>query len=86
MCVRLAIALYLILFSRDAYLLYVIYKCLSRGIDQQQDLGKPSLKIVKPSHHWEVVGHPISHGEWKDCCKRGARMDSFAVVLTTLRC
>jgi hypothetical protein len=43
--------------------IYVIYKRLSWGGDQQQDLGKPSLKIAKPSHQWEVVRHPISRGE-----------------------
>jgi hypothetical protein len=66
----------------------VIYKYLSWGKNQQQDLGKPSLNITKPSHQWEVVGHPISCGEWKGsvCFERGARMDSFAVVLTTLSC
>jgi hypothetical protein len=40
--------------------IYVINKCLSWDGDQQQDLCKPSLKIAKPSHQWEVVRHPIS--------------------------
>jgi hypothetical protein len=30
--------------------IYVIYKCLNWDFDQQEDLGKPSLKIAKPSH------------------------------------
>jgi hypothetical protein len=68
--------------------IFAICKCLSWGGDQQQDLGKPSLKIAKPSHPWEVVGHPISRGEWKFsvCFERGAKMDSFAAVLITLSC
>jgi hypothetical protein len=40
---------------------------------------------AKPSARG-VVKRPMSHGEWKDlgCFDRGARMDSLAVVLTTL--
>jgi hypothetical protein len=37
--------------------------CLSCNGDQQQELGKPSLKIAKPSNQWEVVGRLISLGE-----------------------
>jgi uncharacterized membrane protein YjdF len=68
--------------------IYVFYKYLSWNGDQQQDLGKPNLKIAKPSHRWEVGGHPISLGEWEDsvCFEKGARMDSFAAVLTMLSC
>jgi hypothetical protein len=29
--------------------IYVICNCFSREVDQQQDLGKPSSKIAKPS-------------------------------------
>jgi hypothetical protein len=36
----------------------MIYKCLSWDGDQQQDMGKPSLKIANPSHRWEVVSVP----------------------------
>jgi hypothetical protein len=45
-------------------------------------------KIAKPSHQWEVVRHYVSLGEWEDsvCFERGARMDSFAAVLTTFGC
>jgi hypothetical protein len=43
----------------------VIYNCLSLDVDQQQDLGKPSLKIAKPSQWWEAVGRPVLGGEWK---------------------
>jgi hypothetical protein len=65
---------------------YVIYKCPSWDSDHQQDLGKPSLKMAKPSHHWEVVRCPISHGELEGsvCFERGVRMDSFTAVLTLL--
>jgi hypothetical protein len=86
--VSVNITLCLILFSCDVYLLYVIYKCLSWDSDQQQDLGQAKPKTAKPSHQWEVVGRPISRGEWEDsvCFEKGARMDSFAVVLTTLSC
>ncbi len=68
--------------------IYVIYKCLSWDVDQQQDLGKPSFKIVQPSHRGEVVGGPISCSEWKDsvCFERGARRNSFAAMLTLLGC
>jgi hypothetical protein len=35
---------------------------------------------------WRFVRRPMSHGEGKDsvCFERGARMDSFAAMLTTL--
>ncbi len=68
--------------------IYVIYKWLSWDSNQQQNLGQAKPKIAKQSHQWEVVGHPFSHSEWEDsvCFEKGARMDSFAVVLTTLSC
>jgi hypothetical protein len=43
-CVCLAIALCHI--GLAVMCINVIYKCLSLDVDQQQDLGKPSLKIV----------------------------------------
>jgi hypothetical protein len=44
--------------------IFVIYKCLSWGSNQQQDLGKPSWeKIVKPSHRWEAANRFIPCGE-----------------------
>jgi hypothetical protein len=65
--------------------IYVIYKCLSWGVDRQQDLGKPSKKTAKPSYRWEAVKRPIPRGELKDsvCFEKGTRMDSFAAVLPT---
>jgi hypothetical protein len=58
----------------------VIYKCLKFAtlicskINASQAIGVGSSSRV-----------PKSRGEWKDsvCFERGARMDSFAVVLTT---
>ncbi len=44
--------------------IFVIYKCLSWGGNQQQDLSKPSQeKIAKPSFRWEAAKRPIPCGE-----------------------
>ncbi len=61
--------------------IYVIYKCLSWDSGQQQDLGH-----AEPRRQGEVVGRPISCGEWEDsvCFEKGARIDSFAAVRTSL--
>ncbi len=50
--------------------------------------GQAKLKIAKPSHRWLVVALPISNSECENsvCFERGARMESFAAVLTTLSC
>ncbi len=64
--------------------IFVIYKCLSWGGNQQRDLSKPSQeKIAKLSHQWEAAMRPILCGEWKDsvCFEKRVRMDSFAAVL-----
>ncbi len=68
--------------------IYVIYtgKCLSERAIISKIWGKPSLK--QPSQQRKIVGCPNSHGEWEDsvCFEKGARMDSFAAVLTMLSC
>jgi hypothetical protein len=46
--------------------IFVIYKCLSSDSDQQQDPGQAKPKTAKPIHQCEVVGCPISCGEWED--------------------
>jgi hypothetical protein len=66
--ISVAVALYLYCFSCDAYLQYVICKCLSWDSDHQRDLSKAKLKNRKDSV----------------CFEKGVRMDSFTAVLQTL--
>jgi hypothetical protein len=63
----------------------VIYKFLSLGLRSATRSGQAKLKIAKPSR-WrgKQSKRPKSRGEQEDsvCFERGARMDSFAPVLT----
>jgi hypothetical protein len=62
--------------------IYLISMSLSCDGNHQQDLGKPSLKIAKPSHRWEVVGHLISLGgseKTQSAWREEQGMDPFAV-------
>jgi hypothetical protein len=44
--------------------IFVIFKCLSWGSNQRQNLGKPSQeKIAKPSYRWEGGKRFIPCGE-----------------------
>jgi hypothetical protein len=61
--------------------IYAIYKCLSWGSDQQEDLGKPSRKQQSQAINGKllsVLSHVVS--ETTQSALR-VRMDSFAVVL-----
>jgi hypothetical protein len=70
----------LTLFSRAVYLCDVIYKCLSWGSDQQQDLGKPSQAIDRKL--LSVLSQTVGE-KTQSAFEKGTRMDSFAAVLPT---
>jgi hypothetical protein len=70
----------LTLFSWAVYLCDVIYKCLSWGSNQQQDLGKPSQAIDRKL--LSVLSRMVGE-KTQSAFEKGARMDSFMVVLPT---
>jgi hypothetical protein len=66
--------------------IYVIYKCLSLVLWSVARSVQAKLKIAKQSYRrGKQLKHLKSCGKQEDsfCFERGARMDSFAAVLTT---